>query len=45
MEELTKYQDNFENLIQKSEQDAQRLFKTQDENLKKQKSRTDALDS
>ena len=28
MEELAKYQDNLENLIQKSELDAQRLFKT-----------------
>lgn len=28
MEELAKYQDNLENLIQKSEVDAQRLFKT-----------------
>jgi len=45
MEELTKYQDNLEKLIQKSEAESQDLFKNHDDDIKKQKSRTDSLDS
>lgn len=45
MEELSKYQDNLEKLIQKSEQETQSLFQTHDDDFRKQKNRLETLDS
>ena len=44
MEELSKYQDNLEKLIQKSELETQELFKSHDDDFKKQKGRVEHLE-